>query len=360
MDETVGLCYLRVPTWCPFRLQFYCNGHSWLARKMTKEGIDFATADNAFLRIADFKRAQELADALKPDTLHQMLDAYAKMYCPILDVFEQKYYWSLMQVEYSTDLVFRSTTILEPLYEQISREIVLAVKAPQVMTFLGKKMTEKVAQEIGSRLQTRIEGTCIKHRVGPASIKIYDKFKRILRIETTINDVSFFNHHRKVEHRDGTTTRELASLKKSIYSLIDLREIMLGCNHRYLEFLSAQEDHSDGARKLKHLTEPATKDGMQPKGVNFFDKNDRTLLQALQQGQTNIRGVRRADLKPILPHMSESAITRQLRRLRQLGIIKRVARTYRYYLTKIGRTAISVGFHVTEFMIIPTLAKANI
>ena len=27
IDDEVGLCYLRVPTWCPFRLQFYCNGH---------------------------------------------------------------------------------------------------------------------------------------------------------------------------------------------------------------------------------------------------------------------------------------------------------------------------------------------
>src|SRR5712692_3988261 len=34
IDEKLGLCYLRVPTWCPFRLQFYCNGHSWLARKL--------------------------------------------------------------------------------------------------------------------------------------------------------------------------------------------------------------------------------------------------------------------------------------------------------------------------------------
>jgi len=61
---------------------------------------------------------------------------------------------------------------------------------------------------------------CIKHRVGPASVKIYNKCKRILRIETTINDVSIFNHHRKVEYRNATSTRELASLKKSIYSLI--------------------------------------------------------------------------------------------------------------------------------------------
>ena len=53
MDEELGLCYLRVPTWCPFRLQFYCNGHGWLARKLAAAGIDFTLADNAFVRIAD-------------------------------------------------------------------------------------------------------------------------------------------------------------------------------------------------------------------------------------------------------------------------------------------------------------------
>jgi hypothetical protein len=26
LHEEFGLCYLRVPTWAPFRLQFYCNG----------------------------------------------------------------------------------------------------------------------------------------------------------------------------------------------------------------------------------------------------------------------------------------------------------------------------------------------
>lgn len=41
IHERWGLCYLRVPTWLPFRLQFYCNGHAWLARELTRAGIDF-------------------------------------------------------------------------------------------------------------------------------------------------------------------------------------------------------------------------------------------------------------------------------------------------------------------------------
>jgi radical SAM protein with 4Fe4S-binding SPASM domain len=40
--------------------------------------------------------------------------------------------------------------------------------------------------------------------------------------------------YRTVEHRQGPPSRELAPVKKTIYSLIDLREIPLGCNRRYI------------------------------------------------------------------------------------------------------------------------------
>ena len=105
MDADLGLIYLRVPAWSPFRLQFYGNGHSRLAGQLTAEGIGFTLADNAFLRIDDWERAQTLADGLSPDHLHRVLDHYAQLCCPVLDVFAQSYHWSFMQVEYATDLV---------------------------------------------------------------------------------------------------------------------------------------------------------------------------------------------------------------------------------------------------------------
>ena len=89
IDEELGLCYLRVPTWAPFGLQFYCNGHSILASALKREGIDFAQADNAFLRVDNLPRAQALADAISPDLLHQRLDVYAQWLCPVQGVFGQ-------------------------------------------------------------------------------------------------------------------------------------------------------------------------------------------------------------------------------------------------------------------------------
>ena len=275
-DARFGLIYLRVPTWAPFRLQFYCNGHSWLARKLTAQGIGYTMADNAFVRIDDWTRAQELADTLSPDQLHRTLDRYAAQCCPVSDVFGQSYHWSLMQVEYATDLAFRSTATLGPLYEQLVRQSVLSVKAEQVASFLGRQITPLLAQEIGSQFSTRIEGTCIKHRFGKCSIKMYDKCGIVLRIETTTNDVSFFKHHRKVEHRDGPPTRELAPVKKTIYSLIDLREILLGCNRRYLAHLSALDDFSAGVRALEP-PDQAARGGWQ-------DRQGDQLLRAGGQG----------------------------------------------------------------------------
>ena len=62
---------------------------------------------------------------------------------------------------------------------------------PDVMTSFAA-----LATGAGNRLAVlQIEGTCIKHRFGKCSIKMYDKCGIVLRIETTANDVSFSKRH---------------------------------------------------------------------------------------------------------------------------------------------------------------------
>jgi hypothetical protein len=59
-----------------------------------------------------------------------------------------------------------------------------------------------------------------------------------------------------VQHREGTSVFKLAPLKKSIYSLHTLRELMLAANMRYLEFISTLDDPQDGIRSLDKVTRP--------------------------------------------------------------------------------------------------------
>src|ERR1700731_4065064 len=102
--------------------------------------------------------------------------------------------------------------------------------------------------------------------MGPVSIKMYDKFRLILRIETTVLNVSFFKHYREVEHKDGTRTMAWAEMKKTIYSLAPLRELLLAANRRYLEFISTIEDDQAGTDKLNKISQPA-------------EENDRSLAR---------------------------------------------------------------------------------
>jgi DNA-binding MarR family transcriptional regulator len=357
IDEQFGLCYLRVPTWCPFGLQFYFNGHNWLARQLDKAGIGYKLLDNAFVQLDDFDAAQKIADGLDIRKLQRALDRFARRYCPVVRQFSAGYHWSLMQVEYATDIVFRRQRDLAPLYEAITRTAVHAVKAQHVATFLGRKLNGNYKDELGNDFSTRTEGTRIRHHMGPASIKMYDKFGLVLRIETTANNVSFFKHHRKVEQRDGTTVYKLAPLKKSVYSLGDLQQLLIAANRRYLDFISTLDDPSEGNKLLDKISDNKVDKQRTYKGFNFFAAKDQRVFEILLRGEHNIHGLRNADLRRRLP-LNAGQVSRLLKRLRVHGLIKRVGRTYKYYVTALGRRALLAGLQIRE-TVLPQMLTAN-
>jgi hypothetical protein len=219
LDPELGLCYVRVPTWAPFRLQVYFNGHNWLAHHLERQSIGFKLVDNAFVAIDDFAAAQKLSDDLDVRPLHRALDRFAAVFCPIAKEFQRDYRWSLMQVEYATDIVFKDKADLAHIYDTIIRTALHAVKADDVARFLGRKLTAAYQGELGTDLKTRIFGARLKHHMGPSSIKVYDKFGHILRVETTTNAVSFFKHYRRARKKDGQIRFQLAPVCKTIYSL---------------------------------------------------------------------------------------------------------------------------------------------
>src|SRR6266478_6941798 len=302
IDEELGLCYVRVPTWCPFRLQFYCNGHNWLARQLDGKGIAYTLLDNAFTRVEDFAVAQALADSWEPFRLHRKLDEFAERYCPILQQIEEFYHWSLDEAEYATDIVFERQADLQAIYGNLIRTAIQTVKPDDIATFLGKKLNGNYQDEMGNRYNVRIEGTRVRHSMGMSSIKMYDKFGRILRIETTTLDVTFFQHYREVEQRDGTTAMKYAPMKKTIYSLGALREVLAAENRRYLEFLSAIDDPSNGLGKLHKITRTVYEEARSYRGFNFFDQDDEALFLALARGEFTITGVQNKALRARFPN----------------------------------------------------------
>ncbi len=357
IDEQFGLCYVRVPTWAPFRLQVYFNGHSWLARQLLEANIPFEMLDNAFVSIDDPERAQQLSDALTAHALHQRLDLWAQRFCPVMRDFRSGYHWSFMQAEYATDVVFHRQARFQPLYEAIVRTAVHVIKAPDVATFLGHKLTKAYQGELGNDFSTRIEGTRIRHHMGPASIKLYDKSGIMARVECTINDVSFFKHHRYVEQRTGKRVFKLAALRKSIYSLHDLRQVMHAANDRYLAFMACLDNPDAGRKSIAKMAAPAKAKGHSFRGFNLFLSPDYELFLMLARGEWAISGFRAADLRAHLSGLSSGQASYLLKRLRTHGLIKKVAHTYKYYLTKLGRRVLVTALVIREYFVQPTLVR---
>jgi hypothetical protein len=264
-----------------------------------------------------------------------------------------------MQCEFATDIVFKKQQDLQAIYSKLIQTAIHTVKPEHITTFLGKKLSPMYLGEIGNQYHVRIEGTCVKHVMDKVTIKMYDKFGQILRIETTTNDVSFFKHYREVIHRDGSRTEKDAAMKKNIYSLTALLPIMQSSNRRYIEFISAIEDDKVGKGKLEKITQKVTTENRNYRGFNFFDKDDEQLLQIMARGEFNISGFRAKHLKKYT-QKSSSQISRILKRLHVHGLIKKVRNSYKYYLTTIGKEAILLGEKLISMVIIPQLNYCKI
>jgi predicted transcriptional regulator len=352
IDELLGLGYIRIPTWCPFRLQIYFNGHNLLASKLKEHGIGYTMIDNAFDSIEDPVKAQELSDSISVEALHRKFDEMAWKYCPVYKELGLRYQWGVMQAEYATDLVFCKQEDLQPVYREIIATAIHTVKPDNIATFLGQKLDPRYQGEIGNNYHVRIEGTRIKHTMGTVSIKMYDKFSKILRIETTCNDISFFKHFREVVHRDGTTSNQMAPLKKNIYSLAFLAENLKAANKRYLDFIAAFDNRQVGRKRLQHVTESKTENNRRYKGFNFFKKDDLCILLAILRGEFNISGFRNKNIQKMLG-FNGAKISRLIKRLRVHGLIKKASDSYKYYLTKLGKETIIMSQKIKELVLVP-------
>jgi DNA-binding MarR family transcriptional regulator len=352
IDQQVGLGYMRVPTWCPFRLQIYINGHNLLASELKLAGIDFTMIDNVFDSIGDVAKAQELIDKISIEKLHRKLEEFSWQFCPVYKDFNLRYHWSVTQAEYATDIVFKKQEDLQKIYDELVATAIHTVKPENIATFLGHKLDPRYLGEIGNNYNVRIRGSRIKHTMGSSSIKMYDKFSKILRIETTTNDITFFKHFREVVHRDGSTSHEMASLKKNIYSLSFLSEILKVSNKRYLEFISAFDNKEIGRKRLEKVTSSINESNRNYKGFNFFSKYDLTVLLTIIRGEFNINGFRNKNLQKLLG-LTSSKISRLIKRLRVHGLIKKASDSYKYYLTKIGKETIIMAQKIKEQVLVP-------
>lgn len=357
LDPQFGFMSARLQTWFPLTIQVCLNGREWLAR----EGIAYQQRGNCFTWIEDPPRAQEIMERLLrtpwPAWLQEIAGQLNPIHAELFRDFDLRYYWSVHQSEWATDIMFKDPEKLAGIYPRFLRHGLTTFASPDVMRFLGRKISStgnlpaNFAGEVVSRLTKRPEGIRIKHWAGSNHIKLYDKEGANLRVETTINQTRDFKVLRR---KEGDPQGEMAwrPLRKGVADLHRRAQVSEAANRRYLQALAQVQDTISLGALTEKLCRPAAWKGQRVRALNPYGPQDLALLQAVARGEFTINGFRNRDLVSLLYASDEgltpaqkrrrsSAVTRQLRFLRAHGLIKKVPKTHRYHLTAIGSKAIT-------------------
>jgi hypothetical protein len=357
-DPELGFIHVRRPTWFPFTLQVYVNGHEWLARQMRRRRLTFQYVDNVFLSIARPERAQRLARGFArldwPSLLHRLARRFNPLLANVLSVLQ--YYWVTDQAEYATDILFRSQAALQQIYPSLLRHAASSFSAEEVMRFLGKKLHHCFQGELVSDVKRRPEGVRIKHRVKRNWIKMYDKHGRVLRAETVINQPDEFKV-RRVTRQRGPVQARWTPMPKGVAFLDRYERISRAANSRYLGGLAGVPDPSLARRALDRMAAPARKSTRRQRGINPADPRDARLFAAVLRGEHVISGFRNRHIREALfgattdrtrAHRHADRVTRMFNRLHAHGYIAKIPRTRRWRVTPLGRTAMAAVIDVRD------------
>ena len=91
--------------------------------------------------------------------------------------------------------------------------------SPDVMRFFGRKPHPNFTGEVTSSYKKRIEGVRVKHYLKGNSLKMYDKAGCVLRIETTLGNVSDFKVLRPTNDTDPDAKLTWNKMRKGVADL---------------------------------------------------------------------------------------------------------------------------------------------
>ena len=373
MHPVFGFMGIRLQSWFPFSVHLYLNGREWLARQLDQAGIGYRRHRNCFTWIEDGERAQCLLKEQLKTNWVQMFDPIVQQVHPLLSSamclkYPMRYFWTCQDSEWATDLVFRQAAALRRLVPRLLHLGVVSFSSPDVLGFMGKKVTPQGNAAAGLKLplstdlKVRSNGARVKHRLGPNSIKLYDKaydeLGAVLRAEVTISKTKYFRVYRRTD--DPQAALAWRPLRQSIADMHHRAQVSDAALNRYYCALSTVDDTSTLEELTAQVERRVRWKGRSVRAIHPFDPDDYTLLKAVHHGEFNITGFRNRDLQSLLyptppktraeQRKRSAAISRKLRMLRAHGLIRKRSRSHRYDVSRQGRlilNAILLAHRVT-------------
>lgn len=350
-DEEFGLMFFRIQTWFPYNVQIYINGREYCSKLFGKNNIKYEMFNNSFSYIEDFDKAQSLADNILNQKLSNSFDGLANKINNILPNIKEKlnhsYYWCIDQCEFATDINFKSREDLSLFYKKLVETSYFTFSSQDIYSFFGRKV-EYISKfkngEITSDLRNRYQGYRIKFKINNNQIKMYDK-ENNLRIEVTINNPKDFKVMKEkeviVEHQKIETQKVWLPMGKSVSNLYRYVEISKSIIKRYIEALPEINTDTVPLKEIEKVSNRLEQNNRVYSGFNILNEETLNIFYVISNAKFLINGFTNKTIREeIFNDNSQKTInktTRLLSKLRAHGIIKKVAKKNKYYLTTDGR-----------------------
>lgn len=342
-DQMLGPIALCVGSFLPFSITYYLNGHHFIERQLRSAGIQFRKDDNAFLRVADAQALQTAADAFSPKLIRTRLDYWTLIVGPKFSKKDRQAinlgrYYSLQQVEYCRNLIFRRNFPIHKLFERSCDIGLLRLSADRISQIFGWRLHKRMGGKLTSVLERTEHGHHVLRAYAKnAVMRMYEKFSTFLRLEALSNNLKDFG------------------LNKGLDNLDDVRRTLAAVTDRFAAFEAQALDVHVDFSLFQRLALPIPRGAAKIPGIKLHDTRMLRLMEVLLHCGTRVLGWRTADIHQAIlasfrltaDSYSITQLRYDLRKMKAHGLLERDGRRYAYRLTDKGIRAalLFVLFH---------------
>jgi hypothetical protein len=352
VDDDFGPFFLKFCSYFPYTAKLCLNGHEYLKRQLTKEGVAFEPLDNGICSCADPARLQTLADTLDAERIDGLLRKWLALlphpYTPNDQQAGYGYEVSILQAEFALTQVLDHPDTGRILFEQIIREHLDLGRPTQVQLIFDRRVTKQTPGHFRTRVITEGVVPSLHADYKSSRLKQYHKEGRALRTELTINNPKDF------------------AIGKRLSNLPALCAVGFSATRRLLDVQRLSMDCTIGEERFCQLTQPQVVNHQRVAALRFGEPRVQALLRAIVLFAFVPRGFTHRQLRDRLAALldldpsalSPGRVTYDLRRLRLHGLIARTPGTQRSRPTDEGlRVALFCG-RVYLRVLRPGLAQA--
>ena len=330
LDREFGPFFLKVCSYFPYTAKLCLNGHEYLKRQLSREGIAYEALDNGLLSCADPARAQAIRDGLGPERIEALLRRWLALLPHPFSAADRRagyrYELSVLQAEFALTQVLDRPSTGRIFFEEVIREHLDLGRPDRVQLLFGRRVSTRTPGRFRTRVITDGVTPSLHVDYKSSRLKQYHKDGRALRTETTVNNPRDFR------------------IGKRLTNLPALRQIGFQANRRLLDVQRISHDCAIGEAAFQRVTTPAVVGTQRAAALPFADPRVQALFAALVLFCLVPRGFSTRDLRarlaPLLGldpgALTPGRMTDDLRRLRLHGLIERIPRTHRYRPTEQG------------------------